>query len=426
MEHPNKDIGSYFKSQWDQLDIEPTANLWLKVERELPRKKKSKRVIFWLFTGLSIVGITLFIPNSLTERGQDNGNEKKSKNLNHEGIQDKIVKSTNSIPHFPSKNELTQGSENIGLAPNSFQNSVKFTLHRKDSKDSRNSDLQPILNPVPKTNSRDKINPEINTLTLSTHNQTNEQDLDNTPLTILACEERAESKKKEKKIPSDSTTSPVKQTFWVGGYAKGFGTDFDSNASLFVNSAITKEMKRLNYGVGLLFKWQWDSHWSAQTGLGVLNLTHAFEANNQLNVFNEQNVNLNRSSQEMNILLANQNSFEIIHRTRFVEIPLEFSRIWKTSQMTLTATAGLSGWILLDNEIAVRGQNLNEQIIGNLEIQNKFTTSFNFRAGIEFKIWKEISGFIEPGLQLQILPVTNDRFSIYKHYLIQTGIHCKI
>ncbi|WP_409852709.1 hypothetical protein, partial [Flavobacterium sp.] len=178
------------------------------MERELPRKKKSKRVIFWLFTGLFIIGITLFIPNSLRERGQDNGNEKNSKNLNHEGIQDKIVKSTNSIPHFPSKNELTEGSENISLAPNSFQNSVKFTLHRKDSKDSRNSDLQPILNPVPKTISRDKNNTEINTIIV--YKLTNEQDLDNTPLTILACEERAESKKKEKKIPSDSTTSPVK------------------------------------------------------------------------------------------------------------------------------------------------------------------------------------------------------------------------
>ncbi|RXR23913.1 hypothetical protein [Flavobacterium stagni] len=420
MEHPKKDIGTVFKSHWEQMDITPSEALWHKIEPELPRKKKSNRIFFWWFFVMVNLGGVLFYFGE--------------KNTAH-----------NSIQHNSTPKKVENNSKHKNANYNSHENSFSL-IHKvsgkgKQEKIETNKTTSSYFNkkrkePLKKFDSESSS--EINNFTPSwivNSEQTfehNEQTSDNTNVddfnsVALACDTLQKIVKRQKKTQEkDTSKTKEKAVFWVGSFSKIYLSDFNSNASMFINSGATSENKKLNYGYGLLLKWQWNSDWSVQMGLGILNQQEQLEIQNAPNIFNTQNVALNRSSQEMNDLLVNETSFDMIHTTRYLEIPVEFSKQWPLKRITLNATAGISNWILLNNEITVQSSRLSKQYIGKLDAQNKFTTSLNLRAGLHFKIWKQFTGGIEPGLQIQILPTKAKDSRLYYHYLIQTGLYYKL
>lgn len=420
MEHPKKDIGTVFKSHWEQMDITPSEALWHKIEPELPRKKKSNRIFFWWFFVMVNLGGVLFYFGE--------------KNTAHNSMQD------NSIPKKVEKN-----SKNKNANYNSYENSLslinKGNGEGKQEKIETNKTTSSNFNkkkkkPLKKFNSESISETNNITPSLIVNSDQNFEHQEQTSDTIncddlitvnLACDAILKEVKRQKKTQEkDSSETKEKAVFWVGSYGKIYGSDFNSNASMFINSTANSEKKKLNYGYGILLKWQWNSDWSVQTGLGILNQQEQLEIQNAPNIFNTHNVALNRSSQEMNNLLVNETLFDMIHTSRYLEIPIEFSKQWPLKRATLNATAGFSSWILLNNEITVQSSRLSKQYIGKLDAQNKFTTSLNLRAGLHFTIWKQLTGGIEPGLQIQILPTKAKDSRLYYHYLIQTGLYYKL
>lgn len=121
-----KDIGKKFKEKLAQLEKFPSNDLWNSIEKDLNKKKK-RRIFFWFFPALFVVGFTASILIFNQKQNIDSTDEKEEVNLNEKKLNTIVISIDKKDEKSNNDNEIDKAKEELNKESATEKTNKKVT-----------------------------------------------------------------------------------------------------------------------------------------------------------------------------------------------------------------------------------------------------------------------------------------------------------
>ncbi len=417
-----KDIGTALKDRLESFNDSPNDLVWMQVEHSLLKKKKKRRLIFWLFSiGLGITAFSIFIylNNSNTSEIQDyntiekevinqtvnseTNNQKDQLNSDKNNTSESIKDALNVSQYETSKNSLStqQDKQNIRADKNSQSQNSKgsdsLRIHSKNRisyTSSKNSNKQ-------KTNEnvlKDKVLIKDPNATSFEKEYSEASLTKNKKLTSTKSNPKETLQERSKLLTNyeerkDNSIATKKDSLQITSEQLDTAVEKDSVSELLLDENKTKDSLNQNerskwsispvgtlsyYGAfgektsdntsfnyGILVSYKLKDRLYLRTGIKSLNLNHTFS----------------------------QDSLRFKNQVKYLEFPLEIKYNTNENNLSPYFTGGISYFSLQD---ATTNNENNPEYVS--------AVSINAGIGLEYKLSESLLFNLEPSFAYQLRP----------------------
>lgn len=379
----NENIGRILKDRLKKLDRTPSENVWNTIELELNKGKKKRKAIwfFYRISGIAIFAL-LFLIVFYNSKNKTNIKEK-FPITNHQNNSENKFNDINNNQNTVTKKQENNTDIQSELVNKSITNSTKIKKnHYKNNETTNkyqshslviNSDIETVRSFKSDSKKNQLITSNIqNKLEKDKNNSFENKILDNSNNINVAKNEKkkVEINTSESKTLRKNTniqkTKTTKNKFQVSIYA----------TSIFYNSLIKGS-------------------------------TSNSSLTNNTNVTLGYGVNASIPINKKLWLRMGITNFELTYHTStisYLEFPLDLKYKLKYKKIGIEPIIGTS-ILLLNNQTTVFNESVNLGILNNL---NFFTLTGNISVLADYKIYKNISIFIEPKVKILFNAYSND------------------
>lgn len=440
-----RDIGKLFREKLDDLDKSPNGDLWAKINADLQKDKKKRRIIpFWLkTTGIAVVMMVLLVissqsiwnKNSSFQLFEENNNSKNKSSGNQKDEND--AKNQNSITNSNNlKNTEESNKEVITLKkessdkPSSSHNILKSLNDSTDKKSPssiKKHTKEKLISSNTKFKKRKVSNRKFDKNIVFAIKETEKnsdlksfditekssQNLESSKIASVSDIKNDSIKKakkdktleltmlKDKKDSLDDSSS----SFYIFGHISPSYFNMMSKKSVVdsdLNDTKTSSEIELNYGIYIGTKI--NEKLSLRVGINNVkfnlkteNIQIATSIQADVNTGYFSNINYNSGLTNARIAeMLGDSIIDIKQKLHYLEIPIEAKYNFVTKKnIGIEAIAGFSTLYLKDNSVIAEAKNLNTTDIGSIKNMRGLSFSANLGIGFNYKIFKNLQFNLE-------------------------------
>lgn len=245
----------------------------------------------------------------------------------------------------------------------------------------------------------------------------------------IVTSERNQKKTEKKKLPKtkeDSIVKPKSKTFIVSPFS-GFNSNYKiGEENKFGNSEVIDSPKKYGNLFGLKLKWMFSEKTGIQTGVSINTYYYNTTVKKSSGGLDTESIELNQQPSTLNTLFSNSEKVTFQQYLRYVEIPIEAYHYFNTSKLNHAASAGISFYLPIKNEVHAYSENVSKTNIGKSVAYLKQGYGLNLNYYLNYNLSNKFQIFISPAAQFQFLGNIDYNQSTSYSFSISTGINYKL